>query len=74
MKDWTEELISPSNLQERKLPNICSKIFKKGWFPQDGVIKISENGSMEMELITSVIAQTNRSFRKVVLPEVDYLL
>lgn len=44
MKDCTEALISPSDMQERKVTNVCSKCFKHSCFPQDEVIKMSKNG------------------------------
>ena len=34
---------------------ICSRHIKPNWFPSDGVIKVTENGSMEMPILTAVI-------------------
>ena len=43
---------------------ICSRCTKPNWFPCNGVIKVTENGSMEMPILTAVINHIDNSARE----------
>lgn len=46
---------------------ICSKFLREGWFPaKTAVIKMSTNGSMEMDILESAIKHIARNIREIV--------
>lgn len=52
---------------------ICSRFTKPNWFPHTGVIKLTENGSMEMPTMCAVVKHINNFVRHFVKDEY-YLL
>ena len=43
----------------RKSGNVCRKFEQKNWFPSDGVIRCTENGSMEMSVMHGFVKHPN---------------
>lgn len=50
------------------------KLTNRGWFPCDGHVAVSENGSMDMNIISIFIHHLNRFVRKFVPREKHYVL
>lgn len=75
MSNWISPL---GNMEEEKgghsYYSICDKYYHEGWFPKDGIIKMSENGSMQIEILPALMKHIDKAVRAVVSPGTSYLL
>lgn len=75
MSKWTDALlnttasssISPALKQ-------YDKYVKPEWFPNDGFVKMTTNGSMEMSILPALMKHIDKAVRRVVPAEVPYVL
>lgn len=56
------------------MAGICAKYTKPNWFPVDGVIKVSDNGSMEKPILTAAVSHVNTFVRQFVPSNEAYVL
>ena len=49
------------------ISGICARYSVPGWFPdEEGVVKMTDNGSMEMDVLQAFISHISKHFRKIV--------
>ena len=50
-----------------QISGVCARYAVPGWFPdEEGVIKVTENGSMEMGILQAFITHISKHFQKIV--------
>lgn len=71
MSSWFEPLDAT---QYKGLPvEVREHTTRVGWFPKNGVVVCSENGSMDMNILPLFIQHINKFVRQFVPPETSYI-
>ena len=69
--DWFEPLLPDVYCDKDGIPH---KLCENQWFPDNGVHKLTENGSMEMDILAAFIGHFNSFVRQFVHPSQNILL
>ena len=72
MSNWLEPI--PNIYKNSSALVFCEKFQQSEWFPNDGAIKCTDKGSIEMDILPAFVKHLNKFVRLLVPEETYYLL